>query len=289
MTIVIAEAHRDGSIMLMSDSKISGGAQTVTGGKILPIQIQGTKYDRSGNNRQMPPRSIGFRYAGSSLAAMNCFSLASGSLSNLSGSKGRSYPSTAEIAAFVARAAKTVIVDLMIRTPGAYDDYTRFFFEAFIAGYSENGRAATLFKVTPTMEGGAFDMIVQDAPAGEGFALAMGSARGRFTTLSEKARSVGIDRDAYSYIELFLTLDREEDVGGWIQAGVMSGTQSTVRPTVKVHDRHPAEASAIMMAGVDVTDLGNVGAWSVGHHVQGAYPLGWLAEAAEQLRDAIDE
>ncbi|HHV7525272.1 TPA: hypothetical protein ACUNF5_006829 [Burkholderia orbicola] len=271
MTIVaLWYSESNQGLSCAADTRISGGAATITdsGPKIFQVPVNltlelsgGRGFERANN------QSFGFTFAGSALAAISTYSLATACTQNLCGmpDSPRSV-SVEEIARLFRSAAEHYIVDMGSRL-GVNAEPTQYFFDSIVFGYCPVLAEFKAFNITPKITGGRVHVEITEMPISRGVVHAIGSGRHEFARLyAERVETRG-SASPIGVLKEMLRTQAPGDVGGHIQFGVDNKSGFRILPVL--HEIGDPMQWPTTFLGWDATPVSPIGGYTVGYTAVG--------------------
>lgn len=268
MTLVVCWWENDG-MLVAADTRISevglgGGALPYTDGgpKIFttPVIIHQT-VEGEVQKRVLP--SFGFAYAGSSLIAQSVHALASLCLQNLSGSLVGVGPSLKEVSDLYMRCAVQYTKEMLAWRPNQYPA-----FEAFIFGFCPALKDFLVYHLRTTVDDGMVNIRHNGHYVEKGTAFHIGSGTTEFVRIFNEYKERDEPLSVFENFELVLTGHKIPTVGGSRQYASASQAGVELQP-VLIPVEGDGFSCRIEALGCDLSEIGSVGAYAVGHNVIG--------------------
>jgi len=203
--VTLLVCHREaGRLNLYADTRISGaeGALSETGPKILTLPIRVSH----GHPEPLPPvpGAYGFALAGSTLAAMSAFALASNILQSLVTPEPPRLPSVAGVA------------ELLRKLGEHYGRETGLVFEGFVVGPDSEGGEPFGFSIGPAMNENRFTMVTSELDRDRRGLWALGSGAAPYMEFAQAHRPWPA---VLNSVRAFIAANVDPKVGGHLQVG----------------------------------------------------------------------
>lgn len=267
MTIVVLWYRKQlAELWCASDSRISaaGATRTDHGAKILPVPITCRSQQSSKRYSVHARLSVGFAFAGATLAALNTYAIASACTQNLASTGGVVKPPTVEaVAELFGRVADRCIRDVASRLPDPVRDGHTSYFTAFIFGFCKRSQSFKAFVLEPGIEDGKFRVAVAELPVVGDHCFPIGSGKDEFIRVNEELRASGKRFGVLPAISEVVARDGGHDVGGYVQVGVADTKGFEVRPILNT--RPGALDRAVTFLGIDAAGLAPVDGYRIGY------------------------
>lgn len=265
MTIVaLWYRERYGELWCGSDTRVTGADAALTDAapKILPVpilchrQIEGPKFE------VVHRHSLGFAFAGSTLAAVSSHALVAACTQNLLVESEDACPVAIEAIAELARTiGETTIRDMSNR------QNRDVVFEALIFGFCSVARAYRGFAVVPNKMDGTLRMVMGELLLGPDRFHLLGSGKQAFLQLHATLSATHSDPGVLTTLAALVQGGVQQDVGGHVQIGVASSDGFRLLPVIEPGDG-PGRRS-VSFLGWDLANGLRVGGCRVGFHAAG--------------------
>jgi hypothetical protein len=268
VTLVVCWREAD-SITVAADTRIS---QVAPGGGALPYTDGGPKIftvpmvvhqNVLGKPQRRSLPNFGFAFAGSSLIAQSVHALASICLQNLSGALTGDGPSLRQVADLYMRCSVQYTKEMLSWRPHQYPAL-----EAFIFGYCPNLKDYLVYHLRTTVDDGVVNLRHDGHYVEEGSAFHIGSGVSEFIRVFEEHKERREPLTPFENFELVITGRKVPSVGGSRQYASASRDGVELRPAL-IPVEGDAFSCRIEALGCDLSELGSVGEYAVGHHVIG--------------------
>lgn len=265
MTIVaLWYRERYGELWCGSDTRVTSADTTLLDAapKILPVpilchrQIEGPKFE------VVHRHSLGFAFAGSTLAAVSSHALVAACTQNLLAESEDAYPVTVEAVAELVRSiGEATVRDMSSR------QNRDVVFEALVFGYCPTSKACRGFAVVPNKADGTLRMVTGELLVGPGRFHLRGSGENAFLELHAKLAATHPDPGVLTTLAALVQDGVQRDVGGHVQIGVASFDGFRLLPVIEPGDG-PGRRS-VSFLGWDLADGVRVGGCRIGFHAAG--------------------
>lgn len=265
MTIVaLWYRERYGELWCGSDTRVTcaDAALTDSAPKILPVpilchrQIEGPRFEL------IHRHSLGFAFAGSTLAAVSSHALLAACTQNLLvESEGTHALAIESVAELLRSIGETTIRDMSSR------QNRDVVFEAMIFGFCPVARAYRGFAIVPNRTDGSLRMVMGQLLLEPGRFYLLGSGEQSFLELHAELAATHPDPGVLTTLAAMVQGDAQHDVGGHVQIGVASTDGFRVLPVIEPGDG-PGHRSLTFL-GFDLANGIRVGGCRIGFHAAG--------------------
>ncbi len=262
---VVATWYREkfGEVWCVSDTRISSGSTTATdsGPKMLPIPVATFRQVAGANWFPHEQFTIGFAFAGSTLAALSAHALVSACTQNLARNRENvKSPSVRGIAEMVRRVGEHYVRDISSRMVGTQSDPTVYAFQAHVFGHCRAEHRYVGFLIYPEFSPAAFSMKCHELRLEAGHVWPMGTGAEKLIEIMTELDRASLPSGVIIALREMLKRDATPGVGGYFQCGIARPDGFRLYPILNFGgalDRH------VTFLGFSTSSLGEF----EGHHI----------------------
>ncbi|WP_374403348.1 hypothetical protein [Niveibacterium sp.] len=276
MTIVaLWYRERYQELWCASDARVTGNfaALTDAASKILPVPILCHKHVGGPKFDVVHRHSLGFAFAGSTLAAVSSHAVLTACTQNLLDESEGMYSVPVEAVAELLRSiGETTIRDMSSR------QNRDVVFEALIFGFCPVAREYRGFAIAPNKTDGTLRMVIGQLLLEPGRFHLLGSGERAFLDLHSQLAATHSDPGVLTTLAAMVHDNIQDDVGGHVQIGVASSDGFHVLPVIEPGDG--PNRRTVTFLGLDLANGLRVGGCRVGFRAVG---VGLPTGTADQL------
>ena len=265
MTIVaLWYRERYGELWCGSDTRVIGADKPLLDAapKILPVPIVCHKHVEGSKFEVVNRYSLGFAFAGSTLAAVSSHALVAACTQNLLAESDDAYPVTVESVAELARSiGEKTVRDMSSR------QNRHVLFDAIVFGFCPVSNAYRAFAIEPNMTDGALRMVMGELLIGPNRFHLLGSGENAFLELNAKLAATHPEPGVLTTLVALIGGGDQQDVGGHVQIGVASVDGFRLLPVIGVGDG--PENRSVSFLGWELTKGVRVGGCRIGYQSVG--------------------
>lgn len=224
--------------LCFADTRIRVGQSTVTdsGAKMLPIPVAGYAAVGNGQFTRVVDHTFGFAFAGSTLAAINTYAMATACSQSLTklGADHNPPPEIAieELAELFRRSAEHYILEMSSRMVVPGQPISRYFFQAVIFGFCPRTKAFKAFAISPNTSEPQVKVITASMQVENGCHHPFGSGVDSYKKIGDELHVSGRNPTIVSTLLELIKREERGDVGGHLQVGIANKLGFSLVPTL---------------------------------------------------------